>query len=302
MEGDPTTRTLRVSASFGARFELCSLETDADFRVPARTKGKKIRPVAGDLVQAKSLPGESDWLIQSITPRSAELDRTDTRGRREILAANVSTMVVVLCGQPEPDYFIADRYLAAAELMPCRALVVWNKADQQPADTEFEVYRDIGYDTLQTSAETGAGIDPLRALMRDELSILVGQSGVGKSSLINALSGSDLQQTGMVSASNHEGRHTTVAARLLTLSESVSVIDSPGVRDYAPGIIDAARVRQGFREIWSIGQQCRFADCHHRAEPGCAVKAAVENGDLNERRYRSYLRLAQINRQLRPAH
>ncbi|MEL7024794.1 MAG: ribosome small subunit-dependent GTPase A [Pseudomonadota bacterium] len=293
-----SARSMRVTATFGARFELCESDDHAAPVVPARAKGKRLRPVTGDWVLARPLPGETDWQVESVKTRENELARTDSRGRREILAANVTLMIVVVSSRPQPDWFVADRYLAAAELMPSRAAIVWNKSDLGEMPDAVRTYQAIGYPVIETSIVSAAGIDALRELMQGESSIFVGLSGVGKSSLINALSGSDLQKTSAISSANDEGRHTTVAARLLNFRNGVTVIDSPGVRDFAPALIEPARVAQGFREIAEAADHCRFADCTHRAEPNCAVKAGVESGSIDERRYRSYLRLAQLNRQL----
>ncbi|MEL7310167.1 MAG: ribosome small subunit-dependent GTPase A [Pseudomonadota bacterium] len=293
-----SAKTMRVTATFGARFELCDIDSPTSHPVPARAKGKRQRPVTGDRVVARPLPGESDWQIESVESRLNELSRTDSRGRRETLAANVSMMVVVVASKPQPDWFVADRYLAAAELMPTKAAIVWNKADLVGVPDAVQVYRDIGYPVIETSVPQSSGIENLRSLMRGELSIFVGLSGVGKSSLINALSGNELQRTRAVSEANDEGRHTTVAARLMMFEDAVTVIDSPGVRDYAPALIQPERVASGFREILQASDLCRFADCSHRAEPDCEVKARVNDGRIDERRYKSYLRLAQLNRQL----
>ncbi|MEL6366444.1 MAG: ribosome small subunit-dependent GTPase A [Pseudomonadota bacterium] len=300
MSKDPENigQVMRVAASFGARFELTPDGPLSADSIPARPKGKKLKPVAGDFVRARPLRGEKDWQIEEVLERASALDRTDTRGRRELLAANVSMMAIVLAPQPQPDLFIADRYLAAAELMPCKAAIVWNKSDIAPPDAELEDYRALGYDVVNVSTKNTDGIDALREIMRGELSILVGQSGVGKSTIVNTLSGGDIQRTGSVSGANLEGRHTTVSARLIMLDTDIQVIDSPGVRDYAPGLIEPRAVAQGFREIHSAAAGCRFCTMHAVGEPDCEVKARVSSGEISDRRYRSYLRLAQINRQL----
>lgn len=289
---------MRVTASWGRRFRLHDPTATQTLSVQARTRGKRLRPVAGDLVVARPLAGEKDWLIESVDSRVNELARPDMRGRREVLAANIELMVVVACPAPAADFFIVDRYLAAARLMQCDAIVVWNKKDIAPPPPEFNDYARIGYSVFATCQSERAGIDALAAQLRGYRSIFVGQSGVGKSSLINALGGDELQRTGHISDANQEGRHTTVAATLVYLPGDIAVIDSPGVRDYAPSIQELADVDKGFVEISRASERCRFANCVHRAEPGCAVKEAVEQGDIAQRRYSSYLRLAQLTRQM----
>ncbi|MEN7342746.1 MAG: ribosome small subunit-dependent GTPase A [Pseudomonadota bacterium] len=293
---DPSD-AMRVAASWGRRFGLYDESGDRG-EPQARTKGKKLRPVCGDLVTAAPLDGESDWLIDAVLPRDNELARPDMRGRREVLAANVEMLIVVACVEPLVDWYIVDRYLAAAEQMHCEAAIVWNKSDLSPSSDELDVFASIGYPIIHTDTKSGIGIDELADIMRGKRSIFVGQSGVGKSSLINAIASDDVQRTGNISNASGEGKHTTVAATLLHLGDGIEVIDSPGVRDYAPSLKDITDAASGFVEIRETAHDCRFADCLHRAEPDCAVKAAVENGDISERRYQSYLRLVQLTRQL----
>jgi ribosome biogenesis GTPase len=297
-EGDE--RHLRVTAAWGRRFRV---QTEPGAAQPvdaqARTKGKKLRPVCGDIVAAEPLAGERDWVISGIEPRDNTLTRPDLRGRPETLAANIEVMAIVFATLPAADFFMIDRYLCAAELMPCDAVLVYNKADLAASPpAECDTYRQIGYPVCVCSAEDGTGIDALRAALGPRRAILVGQSGVGKSSLVNALAGGERQRVAGVSEANKEGRHTTVAAELIRLPDGLQLIDSPGVRDYAPSIETLRDVAFGFREIADAAERCKFANCQHRSEPGCAVKAAVEDGAIDRRRYESYLRLANLTRQL----
>ena len=297
---NPTESEARVVTTFGRRFELA---TTPGNRRPARIKGRKLRPVCGDRVLARppASTNEPDWLITSIQPRDNELTRPDLRGRTEVLAANVSLLVIVAAARPKPDWFIVDRYLSAAELIGAKAAVVINKQDLDDTaidDTVLSEYRDLGYPVLVTSAETGAGLDALRELLRNETAIFVGQSGVGKSSLINSMISDAELRTGAVSEKSGEGRHTTVNSLLIDLPEGGAVIDSPGVRDYAPSIDAIDRVATGFREIADAAAGCRYANCRHMREPDCAVKAAVEAGSIAGRRYDSYKRLVHLTESL----
>lgn len=288
---------LTVTVARGHRLEL---ETADGRRVPARTKGKRLRVVCGDRVEAEPIPGEADWLVTRISERRNALARTDSRGRAETLAANLDQLVVTAAVLPEPDFFIVDRYLCAAELMGIDAALVFNKIDLAHDDFgELADYEALGYAVLRVAAETGAGVDALTALLDGRISMLVGQSGVGKSSLINAfVPGTDRRIAG-ISAASGEGRHTTVAAEMIVLPRGGRLIDSPGVRDFAPHIAEDADVGAGFREIRQAAAGCRFNDCLHRTEPACAVREAVEAGGISERRYQSYRRLLNLARQLR---
>ena len=268
--------------------------------VDARIKGKRIKPVCADEVVVEPIRGETDWLITSIATRRTELKRPNMRGQIEVLAANMDYMLVVAAAEPAPDWFIVDRYLCAAELLGIGAAVVYNKTDVEAElpDVELETYRTIGYDVVACSAETGDGIAGLMRLLEDHLAIIVGQSGVGKSSIINRILGFDAQQTGRISDKTREGRHTTVNSALIVLPGGGSIIDSPGVRDYAPALDSSTAAAQGFREIRAAAEDCRFANCRHLREPGCAVKARCNAGSINARRYQSYKRVVNLTDQL----
>lgn len=292
-----------VVTTFGRRVDIRLASGD---RVAARVKGRQLRAVCGDRVRAEPIPNESDWLITDILPRTNELTRPDSRGRKEVLAANITLLVCVAADPPKPDWFIVDRYLGAAELMNVDAAVVFNKADIATESTKTRAalteYADIGYPVLRSSAHTGQSLDELRQLLAGQVAILVGQSGVGKSSLINKLSDDPMLRIGPVSTKSGEGRHTTVNSAMLMLPDGGAVIDSPGVRDYAPSIAAIDQVVFGFREIADAGSGCRYANCRHLREPVCAVKDAVESNAISARRYESYKRLVNLTDKLNPSH
>lgn len=279
-----------------------TLQLDNHAEIGARIKGKKLRPVCGDYVIAEPILNEPEWLITSICERDNELTRPDSRGRKEVLAANVDCIVVMAAAEPAPDWFIVDRYLAAAEIIGAEGIVVFNKTDltsaPDTAEQVLEEYRQIGYPVIACSARTRTNLDAVAAALHGKTAIVVGQSGVGKSSVINDLIAGADQRTGTLSSSTGEGKHTTVNSVLLALPSGGAVIDSPGVRDYAPTIDSAVDVNRGFREIYDLSQHCRFANCAHLREPGCAVKTAAEENDISQRRYESYKRLMSSSRKL----
>jgi ribosome biogenesis GTPase len=291
--------TAIVIATYSRRMRL-RLENGE--QVDARIKGKRLKPVCGDRVTAEPIHNEPDWLITAIARRDNELTRPDTRGQVEVLAANLDYLIVVAAAEPKADWYIVDRYLCAAELMGIAAAVVYNKIDLETAASstaeELSNYAHIGYAVVQCSARDGHGTADIAQLLRDRCAIIVGQSGVGKSSIINRLTGDAMQRTSAISDKTGEGRHTTVNSVMIPLPDGGSVIDSPGVRDFAPALESSKVAAQGFREITETAQHCKFANCRHLREPGCAVKAAVDDATITARRYASYKRMINLTEQL----
>jgi ribosome biogenesis GTPase len=271
-------------------------------KIDARIKGKRIKPVCGDTVTVEPIENEQDWLITNIGKRRNELTRPNMRGQVEVLAANVDSLLVVASVSPLPDWFIVDRYLCAAELMGVNGIVIFNKIDLLEGHDieipELQEYRDIGLPVLECSAESGRGIDEVRAALANQCGIVVGQSGVGKSSLINQMVSHSEQRTADVSSKTGEGRHTTVNSVMISLDGGGSVIDSPGVRDYAPALSALTDAAVGFREIAKAAQFCRFANCRHLREPGCAVKDGVDQELISYRRYESFKRVVNLTEKL----
>jgi ribosome biogenesis GTPase / thiamine phosphate phosphatase len=255
------------------------------------TLGRSLDLLAGDQVDWERR-SDGTAVVKAVASRRSTLTRIDSRGRQERVAANVTQLVIVAAPAPKPDCLLIDRYLVAAELMGAAATLVLNKADlvAEPF-APLEVYRRIGYAVCLTSAKRGTGLPALERRMRTHCNVMVGQSGVGKSSLLNALLGEALQAVGELSDKGGQGKHTTTTAVLVRLPGGGELIDSPGVRGYAPFIADARDIEHGFREFAPFLGRCRFDDCAHRAEPDCALKAAVAAGAVDAHRYESYLKL-----------
>lgn len=291
----PHSSTATVTASYGQRGVL---QSDGQ-QLPYMLKGRKLRPVCGDRVEWQPSDNAGEALITAILERRNVLQRPDARGKTEALAANLDCLAVVIAPQPKPDFFIVDRFICAAELMGAKALLIWNKVDLQTAEPEdLQIYRQLNYTVLSVSAESGAGIDQLGDALGSGVSMLAGQSGVGKSSLINQLINDADVLTGKLSAASGEGRHTTTASVAHQLPAGGLLVDAPGIRDFAPVIQDAAEIQRGFREIVETAEACRFANCQHTREPDCAVQNAVAAGLIAKRRYESYKRLHNTSAQL----
>jgi ribosome biogenesis GTPase len=186
--------------------------------------------------------------------------------------------------------------------MAIPAAVIFNKTDllTDPAATDsiLDDYLRAGYPVLRCSAKNGSDIAEIQQHINRHVAIFVGQSGVGKSSIINELMGGEEQRTAAISSKTREGRHTTVNSIMLDLPAGGLVIDSPGVRDYAPALTSTGQAVAGFREIEAAGHNCRFANCRHLQEPGCAVKDGIANGAISARRYESYRRLLRLAEKL----
>lgn len=288
----PGSRRALVVAAYGRRL---GLRLDDGSESAGRIKGKAIQPVCGDKVEVQPIPNEPEWLITKILPRDNQLTRPNQRGKVEVLAANLDAIVVVAADVPVADWFIVDRYICAAELMNAATAIVFNKSDlgeaERSSSDALAEYARIGYTTVRCSARNAINLQPVKDFLASRTGIIVGQSGVGKSSIINALTTDSAQAVAPVSDASGEGRHTTVNSVMLNLENGGAVIDSPGVRDYAPAIDEPSDTAYGFREIRASGQHCKFSNCRHLREPGCKVKAEVESGNISKRRYESYRRL-----------
>ena len=296
---EPAARfTAQIIATFGRHAEV----RDAQGNVwKARPMGRKLGQVCGDEVLCERNPHNDETLIVELLPRRTVLARANTRGDTENIVANASLLAVVAAPVPEADFFVVDRYLAAAESAGCAALIVANKCDLdnfgalQPA---LGVYRGLGYPVVSTSKQIVAQSSALRDAIGTHTAVFVGQSGVGKSSLIAQLVPQASLSAGELTRDD-EGRHTTTASRLYDLTGGGSLIDSPGVRDYAPAVAALEPRSLGFREIEQRAAACRFADCQHIQEPNCAVREAVTHNLMDARRYESYRRLRRLHETLR---
>lgn len=249
---------------------------------------------AGDLVSVE--PDGAGWMVRGIAARRNKLSRLAierSRAYEQIVAVNLDLLVIVAAvARPRFKQGVVDRYLIAAEAGGVAPLLCINKIDlADKAGAYAALYRDLGVPVVATSCTTGDGIAELRAALEGTLSVFAGQSGVGKSSLINALAPDLGIETREVSEATEKGRHTTSSARLHELSCGIKIIDTPGVRQLGLWDVTPAELAFYFPEMQEYGAGCRFANCTHVHEPACAVLAAVEAGNVKPARYQSYLRI-----------
>ena len=258
-------------------------------------QGKLLKPVCGDIVEIERRNNEPDLIITKILPRKNSLIRKNKYENKEILASNLSEIVVVIGKPPSPDWFLVDRYIGSAEKIKIDASIICNKSDLNWIDdttrSNLAVYSKIGYKIIECSAAQDKNLTEIKEHLSNKTAILVGQSGVGKSSIINSLSEYSNLKTQSISLSKKEGKHTTVNSNMIDLPNDGYVIDSPGVRDYLPDFNHENEASISFKEIHNVGLKCKYNDCMHIKEQECTVKFSVSEGKINERRYDSYKRL-----------
>ncbi len=254
--------------------------------------------VVGDKVIWQPPKSEGLGVVVAIEPRDTVLKRPDLYGNLKPVAANVEQMLVVFAPLPTPSSALLDRYLVAAELSNIPATLVLNKADlidetlRPFVDELSDMYRRLGYPVLEVCAHQSEGLAPLHEALAGKTSVFVGQSGVGKSSLVNGVMPEADLQVGELSSNSGLGQHTTVTARLVHLPTGGQLIDSPGIREFGLWHIGEDDLLHGYRELSELAGYCKFRNCSHRNEPGCALITAAENGDIDEERLSNFYQIA----------
>jgi ribosome biogenesis GTPase len=248
----------------------------------------------GDQVLFSQVNAEQQGRIEEILPRRSLLTRPNRGDKVRPVAANIDKIYVVFAPEPYCDFLLIDQYLAICENCNIAAVLVFNKIDLLPPayiETELAIYQALGYALFRVSAAKTVGIDALKDSLKHQVSIFTGQSGVGKSSLTNALIPDKAVRTNTVSAITKHGRHTTTAATLHHLPEGGDIIDSPGVAIFGLSTLNEAQLAQGYREFQPFLHECKFNNCRHLKDKGCAVRAAAEQGSISMARYQRFLKL-----------
>lgn len=284
-----------VVANYGATLDIESA-AGAIYRCSLRQNIESL--VVGDRVIWQTID-DSSGIITALIPRHNQLARPDSLGILKPIAANIDQILIVTAPLPVYSTELIDQYLAAAELSHITPILLFNKIDlldetsARAVNEDFEEYRRIGYHLLQASTRSDHGLDELIKLLKGKTSVFVGQSGVGKSSLVMAILPEVEIAIGELSEGSGLGQHTTSASRLYHLPHGGEVIDSPGVREFRLWQGEAKRITEGFVEFLPHLGHCRFRDCRHDNEPGCAILTAVECGQISRRRLENFYRIRQ---------
>lgn len=296
-----------VTKSTGSRYFVQCDNEEFECRIKGKLRIKGIRttnPVSvGDIVYFEpqnetSESGRPLGIISRLKDRKNYIIRRSVNLSKEshIIAANIDqAFILATVNYPVTMLNFIDRFLVTAEAYNIPAVLVFNKidlyneAEMDKVNQWFGIYHEIGYKCIATSAKTGQGMDELETIMKDQISVFGGYSGVGKSSLINYIDPNLNLKTSILSIANNAGKHTTTFSEMFKLNIGGYIIDTPGIRSF--GMIDMKNddVSHYFPEIFKVSEQCRFNNCKHTHEPDCAVKNAVENGEIAISRYESYL-------------
>ncbi|MCI9330849.1 MAG: ribosome small subunit-dependent GTPase A [Oscillibacter sp.] len=286
--------TGRIQKALSGFYYVDTGETVLRCRARGKFRKEGISPLVGDQAVIRDL-GNGEGFVEKILPRRNAFSRP--------AVANIDQLVVIASAAiPKTEPFLIDRVAAIAALKDCQVAVILNKCDLDPADTLYDIYRASGFPTLRVSAETGEGMEDLKALIAEKVSAFTGNSGVGKSSILNTLDPDFHLQVGEVSTALGRGRHTTRHVELYRLSCGAEVVDTPGFSSFDADELNLEwkqRLPETFPEFVPYLGKCRFVGCSHTREKGCAVLEALSRGEIQMSRHKSYLRLYEELKPLR---
>ena len=260
-------------------------------------KSSKTKVYVGDYIKTTQVRDEQ-ILIDQPNERINVVERFDKTGRKQIIATNVSQLLIVIAAQPEPNFLLLDKLLLVSELMNNQATIIYNKNDLHPlTNKRILTYQKLGYKLINISAKTENNVKELFNQLLNQTSFLVGQSGVGKSTITNLLLSSHQLKTKSLSSKSNKGRHTTTTTSMYKINTNSYLIDTPGVENLHPAIKDIQDIQHGFKEMKIHLGRCKYNDCIHISEPHCSVKESLDNDEIELLRYQNYQKLIEDFRQ-----
>lgn len=286
---DKTLKKGQIIEHFGRNALVEEAQTLTQYRCHLRANLGLL--VTGDKV-AFWVDEQIQGVIEAVEERQSLLSRPNIQQIPKPVAANIDLVFIVIAAKPEPHAELIDRYLVAVENAKLKPVILLNKLDlldeQSPLLPMLESFAELGYECLRISSQTQAGFDELKAKLNEKVSVFVGQSGVGKSSIINQLLPEQEVKVGALSNAADKGKHTTTSARLYHFPSGGDLIDSPGIREFGLWHLSADEVLAGFIELKELSYECQFRNCKHQQEPNCALKEGVKTGRIQTRRFASY--------------
>ena len=254
-------------------------------------KSQKLKPVVGDNVHWNK-QSDGTIVVTNIMEPNNQLERLNQYGQQQIISSNVTQILLITAPLPKPNFLLIDKFILISELMECDLSIIFNKVDLvEKSDSQFQLYQQLDYPVIKISAKKKINLNPLFNLLNQQTTVLVGQSGVGKSTIINLLIPKDKIRTEALSNKNQKGKHTTSASTMHAVEDKGYLIDTPGIENLNPKILAIKEIETGFREISSLSCECRYRDCIHINEPNCAVNQALSKNEIATQRYSNYKKL-----------
>jgi len=267
------------------------LEPTGGGRLNFLVKSQKLKPVVGDNVHWNKQSDGTIVVTKIIEPNN-QLERLNQYGQQQIIASNITQILLITAPLPKPNFLLIDKFILISELMECDLSIIFNKVDLvEKSDSQFQLYQQLDYPVIKISAKKKINLNPLFNLLNQQTTVLVGQSGVGKSTIINLLIPKDKIRTEALSNKNQKGKHTTSASTMHAVEDKGYLIDTPGIENLNPKILAIKEIETGFREISSLSCECRYRDCIHINEPNCAVNQALSKNEIATQRYSNYKKL-----------